>query len=851
MLPELNSTSLQLALVCPLSAGMHARPASQFAGVANNFVSECTLTNLRNRREANAKSVLSIISADIRHGDRCLVLVNGTDEQAAHTALRRFVEEVLPECDVPLAESQAQACNSVPRVLQTAGVSCHFGSSASPGIGRGKVVLINAMSLPKQLMAGITTDPEEELKRLKLAIAAVRERIRAKLSHSSSRLGEAVLQADLAMANDALLAEKLVEQVSKGKSAGFAIVETGKFFIDLLRHSESEYVRERASDVEEISVQLLDEIYGADLQKAVLMLHEPSIVVAETLGPQQLLALDRRWLKAIVLEYSGATSHALILARSHGIPAVVGVKNARLMLSPGQELVVDANRGFVVPELSPAVQRFYEREQRTLERQRELVADDLRPPAITTDGKTLEVAANASSVDELTAAFENGADGIGLFRTEMTFLERERPPSEEEQFAIYAQAARLSAGRPVIIRTLDLGGDKAAQYLNFPSEDNPFLGYRGVRIYADHRELLQTQLHAILRASAHGRLQIMVPMVSSMKEVLQFKAEVAKAKQHLQEQNIPFQLDIPVGIMVEVPSAAFILGQLCAEVDFFSIGTNDLAQYFFAVDRDNSKVAGLSNVLHPGFLRFLKRIVDEIHAAGKWVGMCGEMASEMHHLPLLLGLGLDEISLPAAKIPELKRAVQQLSTADCKSLVIRIIACRETAEVDHLLASAQPSPSVQPLLSEELILLDSDSRNKEEAMQELVDSFYIAGRTKDRQQLEEALWAREGLYSTGLGFGFATPHCKTDAVSASSIAVLRCREPIDWGSLDSEPVRMIILIAMREPQVANGHLQVFSELARKLMNEDFREQLLTLKDSRNIVQYLGEQLNISVTRTGS
>ncbi len=399
------------------------------------------------------------------------------------------------------------------------------------------------------------------------------------------------------------------------------------------------------------------------------------------------------------------------------------------------------------------MQRFYEREQRTLERQRELLADDPSAPAITRDGKTLEVAANASSADELRLAFENGADGIGLFRTEMSFLERERPPSEEEQFAIYAQAVELSAGRPVIIRTLDLGGDKAAQYLNFPSEDNPFLGYRGVRIYADHRELLQTQLRAILRASAHGRIQIMVPMISSLEEILQFKAEVATAKEHLHLQNIPFQPHIPIGIMVEVPSAAFILDQLCEEVDFFSIGTNDLAQYFLAVDRDNSRVAGLSNVLHPGFLRFLKRIVDEIHTAGKWVGMCGEMASEMHYLPLFLGLGLDEISLPAAKIPELKRAVPQLSTADCKSFLTQIVACREIGEIDRLLASAQPLPSLQPLLTEELIQLDSDSRNKEEAMQELVDSFYIAGRTQDRQQLEEALWAREALYSTGLGFG--------------------------------------------------------------------------------------------------
>jgi phosphoenolpyruvate-protein phosphotransferase len=848
MSPELSNTSLQLAFTCPLSTGMHARPASQLAEVANSFVCECTLTNLRNDMQANAKSVLSIISVDIRYSDRCFVQVSGTDAQSAHAALSRFIDKVLPGCDVPLAGSPPNRRDALPRVLQAAAVSCHLGSSASPGIARGKVVRLSAMSLPKGLIEGIATDPEEELRRIKLAITVIRDRIREKLKHSNSSSEQAILQAERTMANDVLLAQKLVEQVSNGKSAGHAIVETGKFFIELLRHSESEYIRERATDVEEISVQLLDEIYGADLQKEGITLQEPSVVVAETMGPQQLLSLGRRWLKAIVLEHSGASSHALILARSRGIPAIVGVKNARLALPPGQEVIVDADRGVVIPQLSAAVQRFYDRENKLFERQRSLlVSDNSSAPAITKDGKTLEVAANVSSPEELKLAFRNGADGIGLFRTEMSFLDRERPPSEDEQFAIYSQALQLAGDRPVTIRTLDLGGDKRAPYLNFPSEQNPFLGYRGVRIYADHRELLQTQLQAILRASTHGRIQIMAPMISSMEEVLWFKAEIARAKQYLQLRGIPFRPDIPVGVMVEVPSAAFILDQLCAEVDFFSIGTNDLAQYFLAVDRDNSKVAELSNVLHRGFLRLLQRIVDEIHTAGKWVGMCGDMASEIRYLPLLLGLGLDEVSLTAINIPQLKRAVRQISTAECQSLIKQILICREISEIERFLFSSVPtsSDSDQRLLSEELILLDSDSRSKEEAIQEVVDTFYLAGRTQDRHQLEEALWAREAVYSTGLGFGFATPHCKTDAVTVNSIGVLRLNQAIDWGSVDNEPVRMIISIAIREPQGANGHMEVFSKLARKLMNEDFREHLVAIPDSHTMVRYLGEQLNIS------
>jgi fructose-specific PTS system IIA-like component len=841
------STSLEFEFVCSLSDGLHARPASRLAEVANDFASDSFLTNLRTGSVGSLKSVLAIISADVRQGDRCIVQLRGTDEQAAHAALLRFIEQVLPGCDVPLAGvSLISANGTLPRTLLAAEVRCCFGSPVSPGIGEGKVVMLNGMTLPGNLRDRVVTDIAAELGHVKRAIAAVRARIREKLTHSRSSPETAVLQADLAIAGDVSFAQKLMEHVSQGKSAGQAVVEAGEFFVDLLRHSDSDYIRERALDVEEICLQLLEEIYGADFQAAAIELREPSVVVAETLAPQQLLGLDRRWLQALVLEYSGATSHAVILARSLGIPTLVGVKNARLLLTPGQEVVVDAIRGFVITQVSPAVERFYERERRTLLRRQQFLPLQATGPAVTSDGKTMEVAANVSSYEELSRAFENGADGIGLFRTEAAFLERDHAPSEEEQFAIYSAAARAAAGRPVIIRTFDLGGDKAAPYLNLPAEDNPFLGYRGVRIYAEHRDLLQAQLRAILRASAVGKVQIMVPMISSLEEVLQFKTEISEAKHDLEHKGIAFQPDVKIGIMIEVPSAGFILDQLCTEVDFFSLGTNDLNQYFLAADRNSPKIAELSNVLHPGFLRFLRQIVREIHEAGKWVGMCGEMAAEVRNLPLLIGLGLDEISLPAEGIPAVKRAISQLSAADSEQVLAEVIACREKRDLEGLLGKAQPSSAAQPLLSKELVLLGSESKNKEEAMQEIVDAFYIAGRTADRQRLEEALWSREAVYSTGLGYGFAAPHCKTEAVTADSIGVLKLRQPIDWGSVDSEPVNMIFLIAMREPQVANRHMQVFSRLARKLMNEEFRGHLLAIENAHDMATFLAQQLEISL-----
>lgn len=839
-----SPTSLQFTFDCPLSSGLHARPASHLAEVANEFAAECTLTNLRNGLVANVKSVLGIIAADIRYGDRCAMRVSGVDEQLAYSGLRRFVEEALLRCDVPLADISASTQQAtLPRALRATNVNCIFGTPVCSGLGQGKVVILRRMALPENLDEKVGSDPLRELARIEDAVAAVRQRIGEQLKHSLTQTGAAVLEADLAMAGDVFLVEKLREQVMSGKSAAYAVVQAAEFFTDLLRNSENEYIRQRAADIEEICQQLLEEVNPAAPARAAIELHEPSVVVAEMLAPQQLLRLDRRWLKALVLEHSGATSHAAILARSLGIPTLAGLRSGRFVLTEGREVVVDASRGFVIPQISSAVRRFYEREQGTLQRRKAARLRDAGRPAITLDGGRVEVAANASSAEEVTMAFENGADGIGLFRTEMLFLGRDQAPSEEEQCAIYTEAAQTAEGRPLIIRTFDVGGDKQAPYLNLRHEENPFLGCRGVRLYAEHRDLLQTQLRAILRASGAGQVWIMAPMISSLEEVVRFKAELAQAKQYLAEKGVAFQPDIKVGIMVEVPSVAFIIDQLSAEVDFFSIGTNDLTQYFFAADRDNPVVASLSSVRHPGFLRFLKQITNQIHSAGKWVGMCGEMAADRHNLPLLLGLMPDELSIPAAEVPETKREIAKLSSEGGIGILDRAIACRTAAEVDNLLAGRQSSQS-EPLLSEDLVLLGSTSQTKEEVMQEMVDAFYISGRTQDRQLFEEALWAREAVYSTGLGYGFATPHCKTEAVTAGSICVLRLDDPINWDSVDGERVRMVVLLALRESEDAATHMQVFSTLARKLMNDDFRQHLLKFQTADQVTTYLAGELGI-------
>ncbi|HUA14340.1 MAG TPA: phosphoenolpyruvate--protein phosphotransferase [Verrucomicrobiae bacterium] len=834
---------------CPLPSGLHARPASQLAEVANQFEAGLTLTNLRNGLSANAKSVLGIIAADIRFKDRCALRVTGRDEDAARAALRRFLEDTLSGCDVPLADIAAPVGRgAIPRALLAAKTNCLSGVPVSRGIAQGKVVPLKRMALPNKVGSASGGDPLRELDRIKEAISAVRQRIGEKLKYSVTPVGVAVLQADLAMASDVLLVEKLAEEVSRGRSAEVAVIHAGEFFIDLLGHSENEYIRQRSADIEEICLQLLEEIGGTN-PAPVPQLDGPSIVTAEALAPQQLLQINRGWLRGLLLEQSGATSHAAILARSLGIPTVAGIRNARVALTPGREILIDANRGLVFPDLSPPVVRFYEREQKTLERR--VPGSPMSAGRLALNGKhpAMEVGANVSSGEEAILAFENGSDGIGLFRTEMTFLSREEAPTEEEQFAIYSEVTRRANGRPVIIRTFDVGGDKRVPYLNLPQEENPFLGYRGARIYAEYPELLQSQLRAILRASALGPVQVMAPMITSFEEVISFKAAVTRAKQHLADHGVSFQADIKIGIMVEVPSVVLILDELCAEVDFFSIGTNDLSQYFLAADRSNPKITSLFTVRHPGFLRLLVQLVESVRAHKKWIGMCGEMAGDLRNLPLLIGLGLDEISVPAAEVDHCKRYISTLRTQDCTEILRNAVACQTSAAVEELLA-ARSFRTREPLLTRELVLLESTSQTKEEVIQEMVDAFYVSDRTQDRQRLEEALWAREAVYSTGLGFGFATPHCKTDAITADSICVLRLRNPINWDSVDGEQVRMVVLLALRDSGVTNTHMQVFSTLARRLMNEDFRQHLLKVETPAAATMYLAKQLGVLAADDG-
>jgi multiphosphoryl transfer protein len=829
---------------CPLANGLHARPASYLAEVAGRFQSRITLTNQRTGNIADAASVLDLVAAGVLLEDPCRLAISGPDEAAAHPALVAFIEQSLPGCDAPLPEPVAQESARPPRVLDAEDLKFIPGTPVSPGIGIGAIIHLGGLALPAALRTASAQDPAAERDMFTTALARVTAHLQAQLDHAGNHTAAEILRATLAIARDVALSRHVSELITVDhRTAAQAVVEAAQRFCAQLSATGSAYLRERIVDVQDIGAQLLEHICGADVVQPGLELTTPAIVCAANLAPRQLLALDREQLRGLVLTDAGATAHAVILARAFGIPVLTGAVEATA-LPAGQAVVLDADRGLLVTPVTPAVMRCYTRELAREQARQARLAQSSAAVARTGDGRRIEIAANIATAAEAAAAVDLGAEGVGLFRTEIIFTASDAVPAAEEQYAIYRQAVEAMQGRTVIFRTIDIGGDKPLPYLNLPREENPFLGYRGLRIYQEHLGVIESQLRAMLRASAHGPVWIMAPMVSTLEEAQWFSALVQQTHAALVGQGIPCAPHVPVGIMVEVPAAALIVDQLCAAVDFFSIGTNDLCQYLFAVDRGNRNVAGLYNPRHPAFLRLLHQITEAARRHGKWVGMCGEMARQEANAPLLVGLGLDELSLSASQIPALKRAIALTDSTACQALLATAMNCGNAAEVDTLLAQFSRQAPNPLLITEDLIQFDVDCTSKAEVLKELAGLLYVNGRTGQPDQVEDALWAREAAFSTGLGYGFAIPHCKTDSLSANSLAVLRLKQPVDWGAQDELPVRVALLLAIRESDASNTHMRIFSKLARKLMHEEFRTTLEAAATSAGLLDYLTQELEI-------
>ena len=842
--------------ICAIPNGMHARPAGLIADAAARFKSRITMSK-GHGAAADAASVLSIVGMDLQKGEECTVTAEGPDAQQAIAALDALVKSrlafepgtaALPrEAAAVLAEPPPpEEVRVLPLGLRHLELAPTRGRIVCPGIGVGEAVVIRPKSQLEASKPGKGGMVEEELAEARCAVEAVQTDLTRRAAHAMPGLERDLVVSLSRIAADPALWREIESAIRAGAHAPLGVARAAESFAGRLRGAQSAYIQQRAVDVEDVAEQVIERLVGGGA--ADIELKVPSVVFAQSLTLNQLLRIDRTLLRGLVLGRIGANSHVAILARSLGVPALADVPNPTSIAPAGTNTIVDADLGWVLAGNQPEVRRWYERRCSAASRRRERLESLSKRPARTTDGHAVEVGVNATRPDDIRTAVARGADGVGLLRTEMLFLERESPPSEEEQFSLYEQALKAAAGRPVIIRTFDIGGDKPASYLDLPHEDNPFLGRRGVRVYERHPDLLHAQLRAIARVSAVGPVKVMAPMIATPVEAEWFRNQVHAAQAQLASLSIPFDPAMPIGAMVEVPSAAFSLPALCKSVGFISLGTNDLCQYWMAADRGNPATASLCNPHAPSFLRMLRSVVQEARSLGLWVGVCGEMASELRNLPLMIGLGVDEISISPSTLLTLKSAVHAMNAGACAGVLDRAVAAKSAREVEAMLrefSAHEAAPA--PVVHRSLVLAASDAASEIEAIQDAADLLFVAGRTDRPREIEEAAWAREQTASTALGFGFAIPHCRTSAVTAASLAVVKLAAPINWAGKGgcSEAVRMVLLLTVPEAADQKLHLQIFARLARKLMHEDFRERLLAAPDPVAIESCLTNELALT------
>jgi len=533
---------------------------------------------------------------------------------------------------------------------------------------------------------------EEEVRRLRVALEEAREGLRRSRQEALQRgYREAVyvIDAHLQLLEDQVLLEESARIIRQERvDAAWALQTVLHRVRHTMGETEDEYLRERLRDVDHVGEVVLRRLVGhsgTDLSR----LPEGSILVAHDLSPAEAVQVDLHRMMALITEVGGPTSHTAIMARALKVPAVLGLERAAQEICTGDLVVVDGGAGLVIVNPTPEVLAEYrERCQRL-----EITQQELRRwrdlPAETRDGHRLRILANLHLVEDLSAVAEHGAEGIGLYRTEFLFLNRPKPPSEEEQFESYRRVVEGVHPHPATIRTLDLGGEKLMG--SWPQEANPALGMRGIRLCLRHPEIFRPQLRALLRASAFGKLRIILPLVSSLEEVRAARRLLEELKEELAREGLLVSEEVELGVMVETPGAALIADLLAPEVDFFSIGTNDLIQYTLAIDRVNEHISHLYDPLHPSILRLIAHIVEAGHAAGIWVGICGEMAGDVLYLPLLVGLDLDELSMNPMSVLPVKRALREMSYAEARRCLERALELTTPEEVRTLLREVTPA----------------------------------------------------------------------------------------------------------------------------------------------------------------
>jgi phosphocarrier protein FPr len=688
--PMINDEGLiieEIRLTVRNRFGLHARPAAQFVTTAARFESQIKVRNLTKDTEfIRADSINQVAMLGVRQGHELMISATGSDALEALRALQTLVESNFGESldniesHIPSVQPSSHAVVYEP----TAPLSPHHflqGIPASGGVAIAPVFLYRTTPLIFQQYHA--NNLEREFQKLLIAIQASKEEIQGLRSRTATQVGEAeaaIFDAQLLFLEDPLLMSALHEHIFvhslNAEAAWQGVMDEVAAKYQALEES---YMQERVADVIDVGQRVLRKLLGTAAN--VLNITQPAILVATDLTPSDTAQLDPTKVLGICITSGSPTSHSAIIARTLGIPAVVGVPTEVLHLADGTLLALDGETGkvWVEPEADTLIAIQAKGDAWQIAQQQALMAAN--QVAKTQDGRRVKVVANIGNIDDAQVALNLGAEGVGLLRTEFLYLERTTAPSEEEQLQVYQAIAQILETRPLIIRTLDVGGDKPLAYLGIQPENNPFLGWRGIRYCLDRPNIFKTQLRAILRASVGHNIKIMFPMIATMAEVQSAKTLLLQVQTELRQANIPFDETMEVGIMIEVPSAVVIADKLAREVDFFSIGTNDLSQYIMACDRTNPRVANLADALHPAVLRMIQQTIQAAHQAGIWVGLCGELAADIQAAPILLGLGLDEVSMNPQAIPAFKQAIAQLTTDQIEAIVFEALQQDSAAKV--------------------------------------------------------------------------------------------------------------------------------------------------------------------------
>ena len=557
------------------------------------------------------------------------------------------------------------------------------GTGASPGIAIGKVLVVehSELEIEKRSIADI----DEEVTKLDRAVEISKEELTKVKEKALVELGEheaEIFEAHLLVLEDPELIDSAKAKIRDEEvNADFALKEIRDMFVGMFESMDNEYMRERAADIKDVTNRIIRHLLGAKIVD-LAALEEEVVLVAHDLTPSDTATMNKSKVLGFLTDIGGRTSHTAIMARTLEIAAVLGLTDITTKAKDGDYIVFNGDTGEVILNPDEETMTKYTKLKTEFEEYRKSLELLKGKPSVTLDGRHVELAGNIGSPKDVEGLIKNDAEGVGLYRTEFLYMDKEDAfPTEEEQYEAYKAVLEGMDNKPIVIRTLDIGGDKELPYFEMESEMNPFLGYRAIRICLDRKDIFKTQLRALYRASVHGKLRIMFPMISSLEELLAAKEVVAEVKDELKAEEVAFADDVEVGMMIEIPSAAVISDILAKHVDFFSIGTNDLIQYTCAVDRMNQKISHLYNQFNPAVLRLIKTVIDNAHKEGKWVGMCGESAGDQRMIPILLGFGLDEFSMSPISILPARKLITSVSYEDMQNFANEVLSMGTAKEI--------------------------------------------------------------------------------------------------------------------------------------------------------------------------